>query len=61
MSYDSQSLVEQIYIALVRADMGLPTYDRRRWGAHGNQGLVRFPRYRGQIKRAKLPQPPTEA
>jgi len=38
-----------------------PTFERRRRNSQGNQGLVRFPRYRGQIKRAKLPEPPTAA
>jgi len=77
-SYDSQSLVEQLYTSTRDLLFGLagepeqeqvqtaeilmhPTFERRRRGAQSNQGIVRFPRYRGQIKRAKLPEPPTAA
>jgi hypothetical protein len=38
-----------------------PTFLRRRRGAQSNQGVVRFPHHRGQIKRSKLPEPPPAA
>ena len=38
-----------------------PTFERRRKNSQGNQGIVRFPKYRGQIKRARLPEPPASA
>jgi hypothetical protein len=35
-----------------------PTFLRRRRVTQSNQGLIRFPHYRRQIKRAKIPEPP---
>lgn len=35
-----------------------PTFEHRRRPWHSNHGVVRVPRYRGQIKHIKLPQPP---
>lgn len=38
-----------------------PAFFRRRRPRHGNQGVVRFPRRRGQFQGTRLPQPPEAA